>query len=136
MPTSAELRTSFDFPKKLTTKMYAEFQRVSAPLSKACQDADGLMPMIQFQAIHVRAANKAGLILNWKSDLIKRLDEDDGEAVENEQIALVRWVGQEVIDWIGEPNLIPKVSSWRWLMQWMAKVSLRLKLSKPGASTG
>lgn len=136
MPAHLQFRSSFDFPPKLTTKAYAEFQRVSSPMMKAAEDADGLIPSIMFQAIHVRAANQAGLILNWKSDLIQRLDEDNGETLENEHIKLVRWVGQEVIDWIGEPNLTPKVSFLRWLTQWTELVRLRWSSSKPGASTG
>lgn len=136
MPAHSDLRSSFDFPPKLTVKMYAEFQKISGPLMKANEDENGLIPSIVFQAIHVRAANRVGMIRNWKSELLRNLDTDDGEAVENDHIAIVRWVGQEVIDWIGEPNLIPKVSFWRSLMQWTERVSLRLKSSKPGASTG
>lgn len=109
MPENKYLKTSFDFPDKLTIRARDTFTRLVFEYSQKYGDT---VSAVIYNGIIFGAAINAGLLVNWKCESVQTLTETDLENLDSD---ITEWAGPIIEKWYKEKRHIPKVSFLRRL---------------------
>lgn len=109
MPSNLYLKTSFDFPDKLTVRARDTFTRLVHEYSQKYGEK---VSTIIYNGIIFGAAINAGLLVNWKCETVPTLGESDLENLDSD---ITEWAGPIIEKWYTEKRHIPKVSFLRRL---------------------
>jgi len=136
MPVHEATQTSFDFPPRLTVKLfdlYDEQLEKNLEAAQAHAGEERKLTTTRKLAVVFQSALKAGLYLNWQSAVMPDPDTDD---IDEQECAIILWAGEAMAVWLSENRKVPKVSFWAWLIMLRARLTKRLGYSPKPKTPG